>query len=79
MKRTIENIKDPLYRFFEREVNLGSRLLSQVRHDLEDVTEICQGLKKQTNDHRQLTSSLNKGIFFDNNKSYSKFSIDSTL
>ncbi len=61
MKRTIENIKDPLYRFFEREVNLGSKLLTDVRQDFEDIVMICRGQKKQTNDHRKLTSSLTKG------------------
>lgn len=63
MKRTVENIKDPLYRFFEREVNLGARLLVDVRNDLDDVLMVCAGQKKQTNDLRALTSSLNKGIF----------------
>jgi dynein heavy chain 1 len=35
LKRTVENIKDPLYRFFEREVNLGCKILSRVRVDLQ--------------------------------------------
>lgn len=42
LKRTVENIKDPLYRYFEREVNSGSKLLRDVIHDLEDVSLICQ-------------------------------------
>lgn len=42
LKRTVDNIKDPLYRYFEREVNSGSRLLSDVIHDLEDIVLICQ-------------------------------------
>ena len=42
LRRTVENIKDPLYRFFEREVNSGSRLLRDVRQDLQDVLLICQ-------------------------------------
>lgn len=62
MKRTVENIKDPLYRFFEREVNHGARLLDDVREDLDHVLEICTGRRKQTNYHRQLTTALNKGI-----------------
>lgn len=44
LRRTVENIKDPLYRYFEREVNSGSRLLRDVIHDLEDVVAICQVL-----------------------------------
>lgn len=42
LKRTVENIKDPLYRFFEREVNSGAKLLHDVRQDLRDVVLICQ-------------------------------------
>ena len=42
LRRTVENIKDPLYRFFEREVNSAARLLHDVRHDLQDVLLICQ-------------------------------------
>lgn len=42
LKRTVENIKDPLYRYFEREVNSGSKLLQDVIHDLQDVVLICQ-------------------------------------
>lgn len=38
----MENIKDPLYRYFEREVNSGAKLLQDVIHDLEDVVLICQ-------------------------------------
>merc|ERR550532_778660 len=62
MKRTVENIKDPLYRFFEREVNLGVKILAKVRMDLQDIWMICRGEKKQTNDHRSLVSDLNRGI-----------------
>ncbi|XP_031789302.2 dynein heavy chain, cytoplasmic isoform X5 [Nasonia vitripennis] len=62
LKRTVDNIKDPLYRYFEREVNSGSKLLQDVIHDLEDVVLICQGEKKQTNYHRTMLSELIKGI-----------------
>ena len=62
MKRTVENIKDPLYRYFEREVNMGCQILSRVRCDLQDIWAICRGDKKQTNDHRSLISQLTRGI-----------------
>lgn len=42
LRRTVENIKDPLYRYFEREVNSASKLLTDVLHDLNDVLLICQ-------------------------------------
>lgn len=70
LRRTVENIKDPLYRYFEREVNSGSRLLRDVIHDLEDVVAICQGEKKQTNYHRSMLSDLVKGILPSNWRRY---------
>ncbi len=61
LKRTAENIKDPLFRFFEREVNSGSRLLTNVRNDLENIVSVCEGRKKQTNYLRSVISDLTKG------------------
>ncbi|RWS14208.1 Dynein heavy chain: cytoplasmic-like protein [Dinothrombium tinctorium] len=62
LRRTVENIKDPLYRYFEREVNIASKLLEVVRHDLNDVIMICKHEKKQTNYHRLMVSDLAKGV-----------------
>ncbi|XP_057661058.1 dynein heavy chain, cytoplasmic isoform X2 [Diorhabda carinulata] len=62
LRRTVENIKDPLYRYFEREVNSASKLLTDVLHDLNDVLLICQGEKKQTNYHRLMLAELVRGI-----------------
>uniref|UniRef100_A0A914PHS0 Dynein heavy chain n=1 Tax=Panagrolaimus davidi TaxID=227884 RepID=A0A914PHS0_9BILA len=62
LKRTKDNIKDPLFRFFEREINLGAKLLSDVRNDLTDILSVCRGETKQNNLIRSLTSSLNKGF-----------------
>ncbi|VVD02388.1 unnamed protein product [Leptidea sinapis] len=42
LRRTVDNIKDPLYRFFEREVAAGADLLRRVLHDLRNVTAICE-------------------------------------
>ncbi|XP_047532350.1 dynein heavy chain, cytoplasmic isoform X1 [Vanessa atalanta] len=62
LRRTVENIKDPLYRFFEREVAAGASLLQQVLHDLRNVTAICQGEMKQTNETRAMVGSLVRGM-----------------
>ncbi|XP_053373809.1 cytoplasmic dynein 1 heavy chain 1-like isoform X4 [Mercenaria mercenaria] len=62
MKRTMENIKDPLFRFFEREVNAGGKLLADVRRDLQDVLQVCVGSKKPTNHHRTMMADLAKGM-----------------
>jgi hypothetical protein len=61
MKRTSENIKDPLFRCVEREVNFAANLLHLVRQDLADVQAVCDGSKKQTNDTRDLLTNLSKG------------------
>ncbi|KAI6221986.1 Dynein heavy chain, cytoplasmic [Aphelenchoides besseyi] len=60
-KRTKDNIKDPLFRFFEREVNTGGSLLSCIRLDLEDLLACGRGEQKQDNRIRALTAALNKG------------------
>ncbi len=62
MRRTSENIKEPLYRYFEREVNIAARLLGVLRADLTDVMAICRAEKKQTNYHREITECLAKGM-----------------
>eukprot|EP00731_Ephydatia_muelleri_P024350 Em0016g621a len=62
LKRTTENIKDPLFRFFERELNSGAGLLKDMRQDLNNVVAVCEARKKQTNYLRSLISDLAKGI-----------------
>ncbi|PIC53068.1 hypothetical protein B9Z55_002921 [Caenorhabditis nigoni] len=61
MRRTVENIKDLLFRFFEREVNLGSQLLKDIRRDLNEIAAVCRAEKKQNNETRALAASLQKG------------------
>lgn len=70
IRRTLENIKDPLFRFFEREINTGIALLKTVIFDLNDVLQICEGGKKQTNYHRQLIKDLAKGLIPKNWRRY---------
>jgi dynein heavy chain 1, cytosolic len=50
-----------LYRLFYREGTIGSKLLKQVRRDLGDVINVCEGTLKQTNHLRNLISALTKG------------------
>jgi hypothetical protein len=40
---------------------IGHKLLDQVRKDLADVVQVCEGELKQTNHLRTLMSSLTKG------------------
>lgn len=70
IRRTQENIRDPLFRFFEREIKSGINLLKTVLNDLNDVALICDGEKKQTNHHRQLLKDLAKGLIPKNWRRY---------
>lgn len=42
---------------------MGSKMLQDVRQDLSDVVQVCQGKKKQTNYLRTLISDLVKGTY----------------
>ncbi|CAB4007938.1 Cytoplasmic dynein 1 heavy chain 1, partial [Paramuricea clavata] len=70
LKRTNENIKDPLFRFFEREVNVGIGLLTTVRNDLQNVISVCEQVKKPTNYLRSVMSDLMKAILPKNWRRY---------
>lgn len=76
LKRTVENIKDPLFRFFEREVKMGSRMLQDVRQDLTDVVQVCEGKKKQTNVLRTLINDMVKGIL---PQSWSRYTVPAAM
>lgn len=56
------DVNDPLFRFFEREVTLGQKLLGVVRKDLADLIGVCNGEIKQTNHLRNLMSEINKAM-----------------
>lgn len=60
MRRTKDNVKDPLFRFFEREINLGAKLLNELRRDLNELLAICRGQQKQNNHTRELIAALVK-------------------
>jgi dynein heavy chain 1 len=62
LERTAENIKNPLFRCLEREINIASKLLSKIHADFKDLKEICLGNVKQTNYTREIINHLNKGI-----------------
>uniref|UniRef100_A0AC35TT30 DHC_N1 domain-containing protein n=1 Tax=Rhabditophanes sp. KR3021 TaxID=114890 RepID=A0AC35TT30_9BILA len=70
VRRNKDNIKDSLWRFFEREINLGAVLLGTVRQDLIDLRAVCKGEIKQNNHTRALSSALNKGLVPQNWQTY---------
>ncbi|KAK2554662.1 Dynein heavy chain [Acropora cervicornis] len=70
LKRTLDNIKDPLFRYFEREVNTGYQLLNTIREDLNHIVLVCESQRKPTNYLRNLMSDLVKGILPSNWRRY---------
>ncbi|CAH1756141.1 13650_t:CDS:10 [Entrophospora sp. SA101] len=60
MKRTAESIKNPLFRFFDRENQIGCNLLNKIQQDLSDIKLVCEGQLKQTNHLRMLLNYLTK-------------------
>jgi dynein heavy chain 1 len=57
-----EQLQDPLYRCFDREMRAGRSLVTKVRHDLGQVIQACRGEIKQTNYLRALITDLSKGV-----------------
>ncbi|KAM9964742.1 hypothetical protein ACTFIW_004524 [Dictyostelium discoideum] len=62
LKRTTQNIKDPLFRCFEREISTGGKLVKKITNDLANLLELISGNIKSTNYLRSLTTSISKGI-----------------
>lgn len=61
-KGSSDSIADPLFRFWAREYRIGVELLLLVRTDLEEVSQVCIGQKRQTNHNRSLLNDLAKGV-----------------
>lgn len=55
LNRDENSLTDPLFRFLEREVNLGSKLLKMVKQDLQDLKLLSTGDLKATNELHSMT------------------------
>lgn len=58
LKRVGHMVKNPLFRFLEREVSVLSSLLQKVRSDLKLVMDVCTGEKKSSNYTKSITEPL---------------------
>ena len=58
LNRTEQSIKNPLFRFLEREVVVASGLLDIVREDIIALIELCQAKRKSTQQLKQLAEEL---------------------
>jgi dynein heavy chain 1 len=58
LHREEESLTDPLFRFLEREVILGGKLLTIVKQDLLDLKLMSTGDQKATNELREISREL---------------------
>lgn len=70
MKRVGSLVKNPLFRFLEREVSVLSRLLKTVHGDLADIRQVCIGEKKSTAQIKHLAKKLHADVVPDSWKKY---------
>lgn len=58
LEREKDSLTDPLFRFLEREVLLGTKLLKIVKQDLKDLKLLSTGDLKATNELREISREL---------------------
>lgn len=62
MNRTSSSMTDPLFRFLEREITVGSKLLDDIKSNLKDVVLMAQGSSVGSNVLKQLAKDIHADI-----------------
>lgn len=62
LQRVGSLVKNPLFRFLERECSVLSSLLQTVRKDFQLVLEVCTGERKSTNQLKALATSIHADV-----------------
>jgi dynein heavy chain 1 len=79
LKRTETLIKNPLFRFLEREVTVASGLLDTVRRELSMLIEMCQGERKSTQFLKSLAEELHTDVIPTKWRKYTVPNISATV
>lgn len=79
LKRTDKLIKNPLFRFLEREVTVASTLLDTVRGDLSMLIEMCMGERKSTQQLKLLAEELHADVIPNRWRKYTVPNISATI
>ncbi|TRY63473.1 hypothetical protein TCAL_02090 [Tigriopus californicus] len=62
IQRSAETVRDPLFRYIDREIYVGKKVLNIVLTDLNYLNDIGRGERKQTNHYQNLGLELVRGI-----------------
>jgi len=62
LQRAANLVKNPLFRFLERECSVLSSLLQTVRKDFQLVLEVCSGERKSTNQLKALAKNIHADV-----------------
>lgn len=61
LERSDRSIQNPMFRCFDREVSTSSRSLQNIKSQLAELKDVCEGRSKFTNSLRELTHNISGG------------------
>jgi len=76
MKRGEKSVKNPLFRFLDRECSVLSNLLQTVRNDFSLVLEVCDGERKSTNYIKSVATDIHSDVI---PKHWKKYVVPDTM
>lgn len=70
LEKMEKHAQSPIFRFLKREIGVASKLLKKVRSDLLNISEMCKGIIKSTNDLREISREIFNDLIPKSWKSY---------
>jgi dynein heavy chain 1 len=62
LKRQESSLKNPLFRFLDRECSVLVKLLNTIKTDFAQVLEVCEGERKSTNHLKSVATALHADV-----------------